>query len=177
MDINVLIIPFLSYIWFKYFRLRYIARNKSLSLLLRNILKYRCSQVALRIIIIFYGSISLSLSHHREISNEWGEAQSQWQIHFALYFQRRTLSHVEDVSYYSIYALPTMHRILISLSRLYPPRSTSFFQFEARQTASLSAPPSPRGASSANETPVSYRRLVPPAFAIENLAGITLATY
>lgn len=74
MDINVLIIPFLSYIWFKYFRLRYIARNKSLSLLLRNILKYRCSQVALRIIIIFYGSISLSLSSSRNIKWMRGSA-------------------------------------------------------------------------------------------------------
>lgn len=70
---------------------------------------------------------------------------------------------VEDVSYYPMCANVANHAHRILISRF----PASFFQFEARQTASLSAPPSPRGASSANETPVSYRRLVPPAFAIE----------
>jgi len=71
-----------------------------------------------------------------------------------------------DVSYYYIYI--ANHAQDSNLA--FPPLSTSFqllLPVQSRQTASFSAPPSPRGASSANETLVSYRCLVPPAFAIE----------
>lgn len=88
-----------------------------------------------------------------------------------------------DVSYWSIYAPPTMHGILISLSRLRPPPSHLLLRARSSRGISVSLSLShldsrllrlpfsvctpPRGASSANETLVSYRRLVPAAFTIE----------
>lgn len=93
------------------------------------------------------------------------------------------------MSYWPIYAPPTMHGILISLSRLQPfsvpPSSSSSIwnralPFPLFSVVSLSLAlalalsvslrsSTPRGASSANETSVSYRRLVPPAFTVELL--------
>lgn len=93
------------------------------------------------------------------------------------------------MSYWPIYAPPTMHGILISLSRLQPfsvpPSSSSsiwnralpfplFFIVSLSLALALALSVSlrsstPRGASSANETSVSYRRLVPPAFTVELL--------